>query len=152
MYTRASRGVCRLPQRKVTPSEKNETPSEKDKTISEVISSTSEKNKTTSEENVARSLGGEEGGYFLSSGACSAFWCCAGLLPESVKSVLKSGTSGAFGRRDVYISVGSGIINSYLHWNLYNSWDIKFALEHLHRNTLWYYLHFLFIPILYYVN
>ena len=68
MYTRASRGVCRLPQRKVTPSEQNETLSEKDKTISEVISSTSEKNKTTSEENVARSLGGEEGGHFLSSG------------------------------------------------------------------------------------
>ena len=68
VYTRASRGVCRLPQRKVTPSEQNETPSEKDKTISEVISSTSEKNKTTSEENVARSLGGEEGGHFLSSG------------------------------------------------------------------------------------
>ena len=41
------------------------TPSEKDKTISEVISSTSEKNKTTSEVNVARSLGGEEGGHFL---------------------------------------------------------------------------------------
>ena len=44
------------------------TPSEKDKTISEVISSTSEKNKTTSEENVVRSLGGKEGGHFLSSG------------------------------------------------------------------------------------
>ena len=54
VYTRASRGVCRLPQRKVTPSDKNET--------------TSEKNKTTSEENVPRSLGGEEGGHFLSSG------------------------------------------------------------------------------------
>ena len=60
--------MCRLPQRKVTPSEQNETPSEKDKTISEVISSTSEKNKTTSEENVARSLGGEEDRHFLSSG------------------------------------------------------------------------------------
>ena len=66
VYTRASRGVCRLPQRKATPSEK-------DKTISEVISSTSEKNKTPSEENVARSLGGEEGGHFLSSGVRSAF-------------------------------------------------------------------------------
>ena len=61
VYTRASRGVYRLPQRKATPSEK-------DKTISEVISSTSEKNKTTSEENVARSLGGEVAGHFLSSG------------------------------------------------------------------------------------
>ena len=73
VYTRASRGVCRLPQRKATPSEKNAPPSEKDKTISEVISSTSEKNKTPSEENVARSLGGEEGGHFLSSGVRSAF-------------------------------------------------------------------------------
>ena len=60
VYTRANRGVCRLPQSKIT--------SEKDKTISEVISSTSEKNKTTSEVNVDRSLGGEEGGHFLSSG------------------------------------------------------------------------------------
>ena len=51
-----------------TPSEQNKTTSEKDKTISEVISSTSEKDKTTSEVNVARSLGGEEGGHFLSSG------------------------------------------------------------------------------------
>ena len=68
VYTRASRGVCRLPQRKATPSEKNDPPSEKDKTISEVISSTPEKNKTTSEENVARSLGGEVAGHFLSSG------------------------------------------------------------------------------------
>ena len=60
--------MCRLPQRKVTPSEQNETPSEKDKTISEVISSTSEKNKIISEENVARSLGGKESGHCLSSG------------------------------------------------------------------------------------
>ena len=97
--------MCRLPQRKVTPSEK-------DKTISEVILSTSEKNKTTSEENVARSLGDEEGGHFLSSGvrvlpfeAVPGFRNCAGLSPKSVKSVLKSGTSGAFGWRDVYIFV-----------------------------------------------
>ena len=45
----------------LTISEKNETTSEKNET-------TSEKDKTTSEENVARSLGGEEGGHFLSSG------------------------------------------------------------------------------------
>ena len=45
----------------LTISEKNETPSEQNET-------TSEKDKTTSEENVARSLGGEEGGHFLSSG------------------------------------------------------------------------------------
>ena len=51
-----------------TPSEQNKITSEKDKTISEVISSTSEKNKTTSEVNVVRSLRGEEGGHFLSSG------------------------------------------------------------------------------------
>ena len=37
-------------------------------TISEKNETTSEKDKTTSEENVARSLGGEEGGHFLSSG------------------------------------------------------------------------------------
>ena len=48
-----------------TPSEQNKITSEKDKTISEVISSTSEKNKTTSEVNVARSLGGEVAGHFL---------------------------------------------------------------------------------------
>ena len=96
MYTRANRGVCRLPQSKIT--------SEKDKTISEVISSTSEKNKTTSEENVACSLGGEVGGHFLSSGVrVLPFDAVPDFRPESVKSVLKSGQSGAFGRRDVYI-------------------------------------------------
>ena len=89
-----------------TPSEQNKITSEKDKTISEVISSTSEKNKTTSEENVACSLGGEVGGHFLSSGVrVLPFDAVPDFRPESVKSVLKSGTSGAFGRRDVYIFV-----------------------------------------------
>ena len=56
------------PSEKSNPLREKRPPSERDRTISEVISSTSEKNKTTSEENVARSLGGEEGGHFLSSG------------------------------------------------------------------------------------
>ena len=84
------RVYAREPRRVPTPSEQNKITSEKDKTISEVISSTSEKNKTTSEVNVARSLGGEVAGHFLTPGcSCSAFRGCAGLSPEGVKSVLK---------------------------------------------------------------
>ena len=53
--------------------------------------------------NVAHSLGGDGARNFSTFGVRSAFRCCAGPLPEGVKSVLKSGQSGAFGRRDVYI-------------------------------------------------